>query len=106
MVLNVISRPIGAITKLNAIVKIHNYKRFHERHHFISMAMEVYNTFGCDMDRFINECACLFHHRRSKGHLSLSFCIQFSRQCINIALQHALTSAIERKIVLVGDASS
>jgi hypothetical protein len=36
----------------------------------------------------------------------LSFCIQFFRQCVSIALQHVLASTIERKIALVGDAYS
>jgi len=36
----------------------------------------------------------------------LSFCIEFFRQCVNIALQHAFASAIERKIALAGDACS
>jgi hypothetical protein len=40
------------------------------------------------------------------GHLSLSFCIQFFKQRVSIALQCALTFAIERKIMLVGDACS
>ncbi len=31
-------------------------------HHFIQMAMEVYDTFVHDMDRFIKEHACLFHN--------------------------------------------
>jgi hypothetical protein len=106
MVLSVISRLTCAIAKLNTIVKIHNYRRFHEGHHFISIAMEVYNIFERDMDCFIKECACLFHDRRSKGHLSLYFCIQFSRQRINISFQHVLASIIEGKIVLVGDACS
>jgi hypothetical protein len=48
------------------------------------MAMEVHNAPGHDMDHFIRECACLFHERWSGGHLSLSFCIQFFRQRINI----------------------
>jgi hypothetical protein len=33
----------------------------------------------------------------------MSFCIKFFRQHVNITLQHALTSIIERKIVLAGD---
>jgi hypothetical protein len=70
------------------------------------MAMEVHSTLGRDTDSFIKECVCLLLDRHSKGHLSLSFCIQFSKQRINITLQHALTSTIERKIVLVGDACS
>jgi hypothetical protein len=36
----------------------------------------------------------------------LFFCIQFFKQCVSIALQHALAFAIERKIELVGDVSS
>jgi len=34
------------------------------------------------------------------------FCIQFFLQHVSIFLQHVLTSAIKRKIVLVGDACS
>jgi hypothetical protein len=60
---NVISRPIGATMKLNAIVNIHKYNGFHEGHHFISMAMEVHNAPGCDMDNFIRECVHLFHDK-------------------------------------------
>jgi hypothetical protein len=47
--------------ELDAIVKIRKYKGLHEGHHFISMAMEVHGAFGRDMDRFIKECAYLFH---------------------------------------------
>jgi len=101
--LNVISRPTSAIAKLNAIAKIYKYKGLQEGHHFILMALEVYNTPKHDMDHFSRECARLFHNRWSGGHLSLSFCIQFFRQHINIALQHALTSTIERKIALASD---
>jgi len=36
----------------------------------------------------------------------LSFCIQFFRQHVNIAFQHALASVIKRKITLVGDVCS
>jgi hypothetical protein len=39
------------------------------------MAMEVHGTPRRDMDRFIKECARLFHKRWSKSHLSLHFCI-------------------------------
>ncbi len=63
MALNVISQLVDAIAKLNAIAKIYKYRRFHERHHFIPMAMEVHGTLGCDMDCFIRECARLFHNR-------------------------------------------
>jgi hypothetical protein len=59
-----------------------------------------------DMDCFIKECARLFHNRRSKRYLSLSFCIQFFKQRVSITLQCALASIIERKIILVGDACS
>jgi len=70
------------------------------------MAMEVHNAPRRDMDRFIRECAHLFHNRRLRGHLSLSFCIQFLKQRVSIALQHDLASTIERKIALVGDVCS
>jgi hypothetical protein len=53
------------------------YKRLHEGYHFILVAMEVHNALGHDMDIFIKECVHLLHDRRSKGHLSLFFCIQF-----------------------------
>jgi hypothetical protein len=39
------------------------------------MASKVHNATGHDMDYFIKECACLFHDKWSRGHLSLSFCI-------------------------------
>jgi hypothetical protein len=70
------------------------------------MAMEVHGTPERDMDRFIKECAHLFHDRRSKGHLSLFFCIQFFKQRVNIVLQRALVFVIERKIVLTTDVCS
>ncbi len=72
MAMNVMNQPTGVVAKLNAITKIHKYKRFHEGHHFIPMAMEVHDAPMHDMDHFIKECACLF---QSKGHLSLSVCI-------------------------------
>jgi hypothetical protein len=102
VVSNVINRPVDVATELNAIAKIYKYKRFHEGHHFILMAMEVHNTSQFDMDCFIRECVHLFHNRRLEGHSSLSFCIQFCKQCVNIALQHALIFAIERKITFMG----
>jgi hypothetical protein len=104
LALSVISRPTGATTKLKAITKIHKYKGLHEDHHFILMAMEVHGAPKHDMDCFIKECACLFHNRQLGDHLSLSFCIQFFRQRVSIALQCALAFGIERKIALVGDA--
>jgi hypothetical protein len=79
MVSNVISRSTSAIVKLSAIVKIHKYRRLHEKHHFTLMAVKMHNTLERDMDHFMKECACFFHDRRSRGHLSLSFCIQFFR---------------------------
>jgi hypothetical protein len=63
MALNVITRLVGADGEFSAIVKNRKYKRFHERHHFILMAMEVHNAFRNDMDHFMRECACLFHNR-------------------------------------------
>jgi len=57
--LNVINPSVGVIMKLNAIVKIHKYKRLHEGHHFILMAMEVHGAPRCDMDRFIR-CVLVF----------------------------------------------
>jgi hypothetical protein len=73
VVTSVICRPIGATAKFSVIVNIRKYRRLHEGHHFISTAMEVHNALGRDMDRFIKECASLFHNRWSGGHLSLSF---------------------------------
>jgi hypothetical protein len=84
MALSVISRSIGVNAKLNTIIKIHKYRRLHEGHHFIPMAIEVHNALGCNMDRFIKECAWLFYNRQSKNYLSLSFSIQFFRQHVNI----------------------
>jgi hypothetical protein len=75
MASNVISQLVGATMKLSAIAKIYKYRGLHEGHHFIPMAMEVHGTPGCDMDRSIKECACLFHYRWSKSHLSSPFCI-------------------------------
>jgi len=65
MAMSVISQPIGATLELSTIVKIHKYKRLHERHHFILMAMKVHGTLECDMDSFIKECVHLFHNRWS-----------------------------------------
>jgi len=101
---SVISRPTNVAVKFNAIVKINKYKELHERHHFILMAMEVHGAFKCDMDRFIKDCALFFHVKQSRGHLSLSFFIQFFKLHVNIVLQHVLISTIEKKIVLTGDA--
>jgi hypothetical protein len=58
---------------------------FEEGHHFILMAMEVHNTPGRDIDRFIRKGAQFFHDKESRSHLSLSFCIQFFKQIVSIA---------------------
>jgi hypothetical protein len=79
MALSVISWPVSAIVKLSAIVKICKYRKVHEGHHFILMAMEVHGAPKCDIDCFISECARLFHDKQLGGHLSLSFYIQFFR---------------------------
>jgi hypothetical protein len=44
MASNVISWLANAGVEFNAIVKIHKYKGLHEGHHFMPMAMEVYNA--------------------------------------------------------------
>jgi len=64
MVTSVINWPTCAIVKLNTIAKIHKYRGFYEGHHFIPMAMEMHDVFEHDMDRFIRECAYLFHNKR------------------------------------------
>jgi hypothetical protein len=51
----VISRPIGAVAEFIVIVKICKYRRLHEGHHFVLMAMEAHDALGHDMDRFIRE---------------------------------------------------
>ncbi len=63
MATSVISWPAGVVVEFNAIAKIHKYKKLHEGHHFIPMAMEVHATFRRDIDHFVKECACLFHDR-------------------------------------------
>ncbi len=75
VVWSVISQPTSVIAKLSAIVKISKYKGLHEGHHFISMAMEVHGALEYDMNRFIKECARLFHDRWSRDHSFLFFCI-------------------------------
>jgi len=60
---NAINQLASAVVKLSAITKIYEYRRLHEGHHFILMAMDVHGTFECDMDHFIGECVCLFHDR-------------------------------------------
>jgi hypothetical protein len=104
--LSVISQPTSAIAKLSTIIKIRKYRELHEGHHFILMAMEVHRAPGCDMNCFIKEYARIFHNRQLGGHLSLSFFIQFFKQRVSMTFQCALTSTIENKIVLIGDACS
>ncbi len=96
MATNVISPPRGAIMEFSSIVRICKYKRFHEGHHFILMVMEVHDTPERDMDHFIMEYVLLFHDRRSRYHLSLSFYIQFFKQCVSITLQCVLAFAIKK----------
>jgi len=55
VVLNVISRPVGVVTKFNTIIKIHKFRRFQQGHHFILMAIKVHNTCGHEMDCFNKE---------------------------------------------------
>jgi hypothetical protein len=102
----IINQLANVIAELNVITKICKYRKLHEGHHLILMAMEVHDAPRHDMDYFIKECACLFHDRQLKGHLSLYFYIHFFRQRISIALQSVLTSTINRKIMLVGDVYS
>jgi hypothetical protein len=44
VVSNVNSRPIGVVAELNGIAKIHKYKRLHEGHRFIPMAIGAWRT--------------------------------------------------------------
>ncbi len=50
MTSSVIIQLAGVIAKHITIVKIHKYKRLHEGHYFILMAMKVHGAPGCDMD--------------------------------------------------------
>ncbi len=77
VVSSVISRLVSAVVKLNTIAKICKFRGLQEGHHFIPMAMEVHGAPRRDMDLFIKECVHLFHDRQLRGHLSLSFYIQF-----------------------------
>ncbi len=63
--MSVISQVLGATIKLSAIIKIYKNKVLNERHHFISMAMQMHDALGHDMNHFIRECARLFHDRQS-----------------------------------------
>jgi len=73
MASSAISRPTCVVMKLNTIAKICKYKRLHEKHHFICMAMEVHDALEYDMNCFIKECVCLFHDKWLRSQLSLSF---------------------------------
>ncbi len=53
MASSVIIQPTSVVAKLSAIFKIHKYRKFHEGHHFIPMAMKVHNTPEHDMDPII-----------------------------------------------------
>jgi hypothetical protein len=44
MILGVISQSASVIAKFNAIAKICKYKKFHERQHFILIAMKVHDA--------------------------------------------------------------
>jgi hypothetical protein len=83
---SVISWPTCATTEFSINAKIRKYRRFHDRHHFIPMAMEVHNAFRHDMDHFIKECACLFHNRWSGGHYPCLFVFNFFMQHVSIVL--------------------
>jgi hypothetical protein len=73
MALSVISQPIGAVVEFSAIAKFHKFRRLHETHCFIPMAMEVHGIPRHDMDHFIKECARLFHDRQLRGHFIFVF---------------------------------
>jgi len=62
------------------------------------MVMEVHGVFGHDMDRLIRSVFVFF---TIDDHEVIYPCL-----FVNIAFQHVLTSAIERKIALAGDACS
>jgi hypothetical protein len=53
--LNVITWLACVVIELSTIIKIHKYRRLHEGHNFISMAMEVHNAPKRDMDSFIKD---------------------------------------------------
>jgi hypothetical protein len=106
VIISVISQLASVNAKLKTIVKIHKYRWLCERQHFILMVTEVHNAPRHDMDRFFRECACFFHDKQSRGHLSLSFCIQFFKQHVSIAFQCALAFTIEGKIALAGNVYS
>jgi hypothetical protein len=63
MTMSVISQLASVAMELITIVKICKYRRLHEGHHFILMAMEVHGAFEHDMDCLIKECVRIFHNR-------------------------------------------
>jgi hypothetical protein len=67
------------------------------------MAMEVHNALERDVDHFIRECAHFFMIDDQHVIYPCFFAFKFSRQRVSIALQHALTFAIEKKIELGSD---
>jgi hypothetical protein len=103
VVLSVINQLACAIAKLSDIAKIYKYIGLCEGHHFISMAMEVHNSLGHDMDRFIKECVCLFHDRVIYPCL---FAFNFSNNMLIFFLTCFFAFVIEKKITLAGDACS
>jgi hypothetical protein len=61
------------------------------------MAMEVHHALGHDMYHFIKKRAHLFHDRQLRGHLSLSFCIQFLKQCVDIVFKLVLAFCYKKE---------
>jgi len=98
MAMNVINQPKNVVAKFNAIAKIHKYRRIHERHHFISMAMEVHGALWHDVNHFIKECACLFHNRESKEIIYFCFLKFNFLKNILILFFSMFNLYIERKI--------
>jgi hypothetical protein len=70
------------------------------------MAMEVYGTLVCDMDRFIEEHVCLFHNSRLGNHLSFFFAFNFLGSMLVLFLSMLKTYVRERKIALARNACS
>ncbi len=67
--------------------------------------MEVHDTLGHDMDRFIRECVHLSTINNRKVIYLCLFAFIFSSNVL-VSLQHVLAFVIERKIALGGDAYS
>jgi hypothetical protein len=79
---DIISQSTCANAKLNTIVKFRKYRRFHERHHFILITMEVHDTCEHDMNRFIKKCAHPFHDRHQKIIYLCLFAFSFSNNVL------------------------